>query len=160
MTLPSKQALRDELASLLAADLDTLERAHKATREGATHAEAKPENDKDTRALEQSYLARGQAQRVEELRTSLAEVQAMPLRAFGDGQPVALGAIVALEEDGDEQVLFLAPHGGGSRLGEGAVQVVTPRSPLGLALLGKQAGDDCEVRLAGRTRELVVVRVE
>jgi len=51
MTAPSKQALRDELASLLSADLDVLERAQKATREAATHEEAKPENDKDTRAL-------------------------------------------------------------------------------------------------------------
>ena len=45
----------------VAADLASLQRAHRATVEGATHEEAKPENDKDTRALEQSYLARGQS---------------------------------------------------------------------------------------------------
>jgi len=73
---PSKQALRDELARVLAADLDVRERAHRAAREGATHEEAKPENDKDTRALEQSYLARGEALRIEELRAGLADVSA------------------------------------------------------------------------------------
>ena len=52
----NKTALRTELAALLAADLETLEKAHRATREGVTHEDAKPENDKDTRALEQSYL--------------------------------------------------------------------------------------------------------
>jgi len=41
--------------------------AQRTVVEGATHEENKPENDKDTRALEQSYLARGQAQRVVEL---------------------------------------------------------------------------------------------
>ena len=46
---------------LTAADLATLEKAQHATQAAATHEEAKPENDKDTRALEQSYLARGQA---------------------------------------------------------------------------------------------------
>ena len=154
-----KAALRSELASLLAADLETVERAHKATREGATHEEAKPENDKDTRALEQQYLARGQAMRVEELRAAVAEVGAMGLRAFGEDEGVALGAVVTIDEDGEESTLFLAPQGGGSRLAAGEVQVVTPRSPLGRALLGKRAGEDVEVRLAGKTRALAVVRV-
>ena len=54
--MTTKQALKTELAALLAADLETLEKAHRATREGVTHEDAKPENDKDTRALEQTYL--------------------------------------------------------------------------------------------------------
>jgi transcription elongation GreA/GreB family factor len=157
--LPSKQALKDELIRLLTADLETLERAQQATREAATHEQAKPENDKDTRALEQSYLARGQALRVEELRAGLAEVMSMPVRAFAEGQPAALGALVTVEEDGGELVLFIAPHHGGSTLAGGAVQVVTPKSPLGRALLGKRAGDDCDVQLAQRVRELSVIRV-
>jgi hypothetical protein len=158
--LPGKPALKDELLRILSADLDTRERAHRAAREAATHEEAKPENDKDTRALEQSYLARGEALRIEELRSGLAEVGAMPSRAFGEVEPAALGALVLAEEGGAEVVLWLAPYGGGNRLADGRVQVVTPRSPLGRALLGKRPGDDCEVALAGKTRVLVVVRVD
>jgi hypothetical protein len=78
----SKGALKEELERLLAADLEARERAYRLAREAATHEEAKPENDKDTRALEQSYLARGEAARVEELRASLAEVRAMVVKAF------------------------------------------------------------------------------
>ncbi len=156
---PTKTALRDELLAHLAADLDTAARAQAATRAGATHEESKPENDKDTRALEQSYLARGQALRVDELRGALAEVKAMALRAFEDGQAAALGALVTADE-GDATVrFFLAPQGGGAKLGAGAVLVVTPKSPLGRALIGKRAGDACEVLLAGRTRELSIVAV-
>lgn len=73
---PDKAALRDELARSMAADLAVRERAYEGARAGATHEEAKPENDKDTRALEQSYLARGEAARVEEQRTALAEIEA------------------------------------------------------------------------------------
>jgi len=156
----SKGALRDELARLLAADLETRERAHRAAREAATHEEAKPENDKDTRALEQSYLARGEAGRVEELRTSLAEVRAMPVNAIAEGERATLGALVTVDEDGVESVYWLAPRGGGARLADGRVQVVTPSSPLGRALVGKREGDDCSVALAGKTRELAIVRVE
>jgi transcription elongation GreA/GreB family factor len=155
-----KHALRDELARMLAADLDTRERAHSAAREGATHEEARAENDKDTRALEQSYLARGEAVRVEQLRAALAEVQAMPVRSFLEEERAALGALVTLEEDGEELVVWLAPQGGGSRLAGGRVQVVTPASPLGRAILGKVAGDDLTVAVAGRTREPSIVRVE
>ena len=52
-----KNALRDELVARVAEELEALERAHRAVMEAATHEEAKPENDKDTRALEQSYLS-------------------------------------------------------------------------------------------------------
>lgn len=155
-----KQALRDELARIVAADLDTRERAHRAAREGATHEEARPENDKDTRALEQSYLARGEAARVEQLRAALADVQAMPLRSFREEERAALGALVTLEEDGEELVVWLAPSGGGIRLADGRVQVVTPPSPLGRAILGKVTGDDLTVAVGGRTRELSILRVE
>jgi transcription elongation GreA/GreB family factor len=158
-----KSELKRELESRLAVELDAVERAHRSTREAATHEEAKPENDKDTRALEQSYLARGQALRVEDLRAAVADVGAMPLRDFTGDDPIALGALVAAEEDGASGGatvvrFFIAAHGGGTRL-TGEVQVVTPRSPLGQALLGKREGDDCEVRLAGRTRVLSIVRV-
>jgi transcription elongation GreA/GreB family factor len=156
--LASKTELKAELLALLAADLDTLEKAHRATREGATHEEAKPENDKDTRALEQSYLARGQAARIEELRASVASVGALAPRDF-EGRPAALGALVTVEENGAVSTLLLAPGGGGARLDHGAVQVVTPASPLGRAVLGKQEGDEVELVLAGKTRSMQVLRV-
>ncbi|HEY4122589.1 MAG TPA: hypothetical protein VGM56_32215 [Byssovorax sp.] len=156
-----KADLRDELAERMAAALATLESAHKTTQAGATHEQAKPENDKDTRALEQSYLARGQAVRVDELRASLAEVRAMPVKAFAEGAPAALGALALVEEDGRATWVFLAPGGGGEKLGDGGeVTVVTPRSPLGRAILGKRTGDDADLTTQGRRRALDVLDVK
>jgi transcription elongation GreA/GreB family factor len=154
-----KTDLKSELLAQLGEQLAAARRAHAAAVEGATHSEATPENDKDTRGLEQSYLARGQAQRVEELAAAVAEVEALALRSFGDGDPIGLGALVTAEEN-DERLRFVAPHGGGSALAGGAVQTITPRSPLGKALVGKRVGDDGEVRLPGKVRELVVVAIE
>ena len=59
------------LRESVSADLTTMSAAQRAVVDGATHEENRPENDKDTRALEQSYLARGQAQRVVELQHAL-----------------------------------------------------------------------------------------
>jgi transcription elongation GreA/GreB family factor len=156
---PSTKAhLKEQLVQVLAADLVVRERAYRTAYDAATHHEAKPENDKDTRALESSYLARGEALRLEELRAALVEVQAMPAQTF-EGGPARLGALVVTEEDGARAIFLIAPHGGGARLDEGAVQVITPKSPLGRALLGANTGDDCEVRLAGKPRTLSIVSV-
>jgi transcription elongation GreA/GreB family factor len=156
---PSRTSLREELSRALGADLTVRERAYRAAREAATHEEAKPENDKDTRALEQSYLARGEALRLEELRSALAELQSMALKAPDSDGPVALGTVVGTDEEGEEALFWLAPCGGGTRLAGGAVQVLTPKSPLGRALLGGRLGDECEVQLAGKKRVLRIVSV-
>jgi transcription elongation GreA/GreB family factor len=155
----TKGALKEELAGCLAADLALRERSYRASRDAATHEEAKPENDKDTRALEQSYLARGEARRYEEIRSALSDVEAIAVRDFGPGAPVVLGALVTTEENGKRALLWVAPHGGGSRLAGGEVHVVTPKSPLGQAILGKCEGDECEVGLNGRRRLLTIVSV-
>ncbi len=150
-----KTALHAELLAQLTAQLAAAQAAHAAAIEGATHAEAKPENDKDTRGLEQSYLARGQAQRVAELEVAVAVVTKLTLRAFKSADPVAISAVITVEEEGTEHRFFLVPHGGGNVLA-GGIQVVTPSSPLGAALLGKRIEDELEIKLPGKTRSLVI----
>jgi transcription elongation GreA/GreB family factor len=160
MTGPAidKTALQAELVAQLATTLEGAERAHAAAIEGATHTEARAENPKDTRGLEQSYLARGQAQRVAELSAGVAAVAALAVRGFAETEAIALGALVTVSDDGERKQLFIAPHGGGSVLA-GGVQVVTPSSPLGRALLGKRLDDEVELRLPGRLRTLLVVAI-
>src|SRR3954463_2534014 len=102
-----KVALRDELRAQLQSALERATAAYAAAVEGATHAEARAENDKDTRGLEQSYLARGQAQRVVDLEAELADVQALVLRSFGGGDAVAAGALVTVIDDDAERRYFV-----------------------------------------------------
>lgn len=159
VSTPNKRALFDELVATVEGDLRAQEEAHRVALEGATHAESKPENDKDTRALEASYLARGQAARVEALRDDLATLRSLAVRELDDGSPVALGAWVTLTEDEVESQVLVAPCGGGATLSGGRVKVVTPASPLGRALIGRSTGDVVEVELGGRRRELEVTQV-
>lgn len=154
-----KRRLLAELQGRLRADHAALARVQQATVAGATSDEAKSEHSKDTRALEQAYLARGQAQRVEEVREGLARVAALPRRVFAEGEPIAVGALVEIEEEGATTILLLVPHGGGIRL-SGGEQVVTPASPLGRALIGRTSGDSIEITVAGRPRALRVRDVE
>ena len=153
-----KRALHAELIARLEAELAAMERAHQSTVAGMTHEQAKPENDKDTRALEQGYLARGQAQRVEELRVAVGETKAMTLRTFAEDAPIGVSALVTYEDERGEQRAFVTMHGGGETL-SGGVKVVTTLSPLGRALVGKCVGDDAELVQAGKTRTLSILTV-
>lgn len=156
---PDKTALKEALLQAVRESLDVLARAQEDAQAGATHDEAKAEDDKDTRAIEQSYVARGHAMRIEELTNAVIELDAMQVRKFGDDQPIAISALITVDENGTTYKYFMAPHGGGITL-FGDIQVVTPKSPLGKAMLGKREGDDCEVRVGPRVRELAIESVE
>jgi transcription elongation GreA/GreB family factor len=160
MPSPTRRALTDELLARLTDDLAVLEREQAETHRAATHEQAKAENSKDTRALEQSYLARGQAMRVEALREAIARVKATAVGPLDPGAAVALGALVTAGYADGERRFLLMPAGGGARLGGGAVQVVTPESPVGRALLGRRAGDEVSASVAGKRVELELLRVE
>jgi len=154
-----KNTLKAELLAQLESALATARAAHKAAVEGATHAEARPENDKDTRGLEQSYLARGVAQRAAELEAAVAAIAGWQPRAFAADAAIALGALVTVDDDGRARSFLIAGHGGGVTL-PGGVTVITPTSPIGRALLGRRVDDDCEVELGGSPRTFSISAVE
>jgi transcription elongation GreA/GreB family factor len=158
---PDKRQVLDSVITRLQELAAQMAHHAESTREGATHAEAKPENDKDTRALEQSYLARGQAMRVEEIVEHVQVLRFLNLRRFDERDAIAAGALVEIEGDEQTRVVFMLPHGGGVEVSVDGVgiQVVTPISPLGKALLGRTVGDDFELRMRNTKREYVIARV-
>ena len=169
--LTLKQELVSTLLTKLEDELANMRRAAKDAREAATHEEAKPENDKDTRALEASYLAGAQAARVRDIEGAIKAITAMPLLEL-EGKPIQSSAIVTLEdEDEVRTTFFVAPFGGGVVLTAGSppsslsTQVVTPQSPRGQVLLGRREGDVVEVRTTdvrgakSAPRELTIVEV-
>ncbi len=156
---PNKTAVVDALRRALTEQLHTLCGAVQAAVQAATDEEARPENKYDTRALEQSYLAAGQTERIEALRRTLA--------ALHNWQPtarleqVAAGALVLVEDRKGANWLFITPFAAAALLQVAgmAVQTVWQGAPLALALLGKQAGDEVTARVAGGVRELEVLTV-
>jgi transcription elongation GreA/GreB family factor len=154
-----KTVLKTELVAVLTAALDVARASHAAAVAGATDDEARPENDKDTRGLEQSYLARGQAARVAELEAAATETTAFIIKRFLPTDGVGLCALIEVDDGDVTHRYFIAPHGGGTLLA-GGVQVVTLASPIGRALLGKRVGDEVELRLPGKLRSLVIVSIK
>jgi transcription elongation GreA/GreB family factor len=154
-----KTALKSELVAVLTAALDAARASHAAAVAGATDDEARPENNKDTRGLEQSYLARGQAARVPELETATTETTALVIKRFQPTDAVGMCALVKVDEGDVTHRYFIAPHGGGTVLA-GGVQVVTLASPIGRALVGTRVNNEVEFQLFGKLRSLVIVSIE
>ncbi len=157
-----KAAVLSSIQARLKADLDDVTGSQLQIIAGATHSESRAENDKDTRALESTYLARGLARRVGQLREAVAQMAVLQIREFGTEDPVALGAVVELQaDDGEARCYFLAPAAGGMELkiGDREVQVVTPSSPIGRSILGKHVGDEVDVRTPQGRRESTVTRL-
>jgi len=151
-----KAILLETIRARLGDDLALLDGAARKAHEAATHEENIPDNKYATLALEASYIAQGQANRAQQIRQALAAYRQLELRAFADGDPVRLGALVELEdEDGGQRSLFLGPAAGGLKLVRDGreILVVTPDAPLGRALLGCRIGD--EVELGGRSYEIL-----
>ena len=155
----NKHAVHQLVLEKLALDLEIAQRAAQTAYETATHEENIAENKYDTLGLEASYLAAGQAKRVEEIKQALALCQNMQLRAFDDQRGIEIGALLGLEdENGRQQWLFLAPDAAGLKVdvvGQ-PVTVITPRSPLGKSLLGKFEGDEVEILVAGARQHFTV----
>lgn len=156
-----KRALIQELITVARGEIAVLDRAARSAREAATHEESRPENDKDTRAIEASYLAGAQADRIRDIERVINGLEFLPLRAFTATDPIASAALVEVDVDGKRSHYFLAPQGGGLRVTiEGVViQVITPPSPVGRALLGRSSGEVVEVRAEGGVREYEIVAV-
>ena len=118
----------------------------------ATNDENVAENKYDTLALEASYLAHGQAQRVAQCEADIIAFKKLDISAKST---VVLGSLVELVDQQDKcKYLFIGPSAGGLKVLSGSkeVVIVTPNSPLGYALMGRELDDEISVKIA----ELVV----
>lgn len=157
-----KARILSALTAHLRRELEDLQVAAAAARDGATHEDAKPENEYDTRALEQSYLAGAQAARVDNLAAAVALLEAFRLPELVEGDPCVVGtAVVVEDEEGEVRRYFLSEVGGGAKLEVEGVRwwVLTPISPLGKKLLGRRQGDVVEHVVRGAGVELEIVEI-
>ena len=157
-----KQRLLRDLQDRIASNLDALVRRQQDTQKGATHEENRAEHAKDTRATEQSYLARGLAARVEEMRQTLSNLEKIELMSFDAQDPIGLTALVVLgDDDIQEQTWWLLPGPGGIELSQAGTRIrtLTQAAPLGRALIGLHLGDEGSFSTPGGVRHFEVLEI-
>ncbi len=108
------------------------------------------ETQYDTLAIEASYLAEGQSKRVIELQAAINAYQTLHIIDFDENKPIALTALVQLSKDSqNKHWFFIGPAAGGFRclIDAQHITIITPQSPMGLALIGKYQEDDIDIKL-------------
>lgn len=157
----NKSSALELIIAKLKVDLDVAQRAAQTAYETATHEENIAENKYDTLGLEASYLAAGQARRVEEIRQSLVLFQNLSLRPFDEQRGIQIGDLLSLEAgNGSQQQVFLGPDAAGLKIYQNdfLITVITPRAPLGQNLLGKAEGDVIEITINGARQSFEVTQ--
>ncbi len=152
-----KKRLLTEIVAHLEEVSQTMHAAAKATHEAATHEDAKAENKYDTRGLEASYLAEGQARQAEEAEANLRRFQQLSSDPFPKTEPIEIGALVTVEMAGFRDRYFCGPGAGGVEMeldGEECI-IVTRDSPIGSHVYGAREGSSFEIN--GRRATIVAV---
>ena len=154
-----KIAVIQKILDTLQTELETYTRAAKFSHAEATAEENRAENKYDTRGLEASYLAAGQANKVMELEAALETFEGLKEQPVADA--IEIGSLFELQQDGFVEWYFLGPTAGGTEIeiDDTEVLVITPESPLGSQIMGLEAGAKASLELGGRTQKAVVQAV-
>lgn len=149
----------DQISASIAVLVQSAKEAHAA----ATHVENKPEDEYDTRGLEASYLAGAQSRRALELEELLNIYKFVDILTFTKTTPIASTAVIELQaEDGNHKWCLMMPQGGGMHVEfEGKrIDVITPQSPLGSAVLGKLVGEQVTVEIQNVQKDFDILSVQ
>jgi len=110
------------------------------------------ETQYDTLAIESAYLAEGQSRRIVEFELAIEALEQLSnqleVANIEVNKVVKLGSIVQLADDEKfESWFFITPAAAGYRLSidDKNFTVITPKSPMGFALMNKNVDDEVEV---------------
>jgi transcription elongation GreA/GreB family factor len=119
----------------------------------------------DTFKQEAQFMVAGCEKRISELTKSvcaLREFAGSPALLRGPASTVKAGAIVTvLNSSGIQTVYFVLPAGGGEEItvDNRIYRTLTPMSPLGRALLNREAGDCVEFQVDNKKQTLEIVDI-
>ena len=138
-----KSELLEKTRHQLKVRLDRLAKAASDAHAAATDPDSKAEGKYDTRSLEASYLAAGQAKQADEFAAAVRAFDAWTPPPFDIDSPIALGALVEVDIRGETGHFLLAPAGGGMVVDVNGLEItlLTPASSLYQNLLGRRTGD-------------------
>jgi transcription elongation GreA/GreB family factor len=158
----NKVAIVDAILLAIETELESCRAAARDAGRAATDPDSKAENKYDTRNLEASYIARGQALRLDELTAALQDYQELRHIAGNPRNKVRIGALVLLESEDEDTFYFIGPAMGGLevKVERHEIQVLTPSSPLGGKLMGQEIGYAFELRTGSPSTRREILDIE
>jgi hypothetical protein len=142
-----KAQLLDHIRTELRTRLERLSKAAFEAHAAATDPGSKAEGKYDTRSLEASYLAAGQARQVDELAESVRIFESLSLPDFQPDAEIDAGALVKADLNREATIFLLVPTCGGMMVEHAGKEITLlgPDSALYGKLLGMRAGESLEI---------------
>ncbi len=142
-----KSQLIAQIRTELRAQLERLSKTAMEAHAAATDPGSKAEGKYDTRSLEASYLAAGQARQVDELAESVRIYDSLVLPDFEMADPIDAGALVEANLAGETVFFLLVPTSGGLVVSHHHMEItlLTPASELYRKLLGMRMGESLDL---------------
>ena len=156
----NKSELRQIIIDQLESRLRIAQSATQRAIDAATDEETVPEHKYDTLALEASYLAHGQAVRVQECEDDIQCYRNLVLR---DSEKITVSSYVVVIDERDQyKHFYIGPEVGGMSVtwNDNEVAIVTANAPFGQALMGKEVGDEIEFKVADKQFCYEVISVD
>lgn len=154
------ERLHQALVEYAVSRVEVAKEAVVQARTAATDRESVAETKWDTFGLENSYLAHGQSVRVAECESDLAYFRKL---SFAQSEEVMVGSVLKLErDDGWSKIIVLSACCGGGEFACGSgedVLLVTPQTPLGKSLIGKEEGDEVQMKNRGVALKAEITRI-
>lgn len=157
-----REAIRRQVLAALEEQRQLIARAVAEAASATTHADARQEGKYDTRAIETSYLAGAQAERLQDLAQKIQTIERIQLPAQKPDLPIRATSLICTEDDsGAELWYMILPGAGGLNVcADGvSVTILAPESPLGREFLGKSTGDEVSVGKGDSERFLTVRKI-
>lgn len=156
-----KQAILQETIRLMNGTLEDLLSSNKSVKERAIEAPGSNVSHSDTSKSQLQTLSFGLDQRISDARS---ELYALKEHKLTNMSVVALGSLIYLEnvDNGGEKHYYVLPGNAGTSIStdKGDVTIITPKSPLFMAMKGKQADDEFVFQHNNSKTRYYVVEVE
>ncbi|KAF7787311.1 hypothetical protein PRUB_a4509 [Pseudoalteromonas rubra] len=157
----NKSHVIEHLRFALERKLQEAQEAADSARADAIHEQSAAETQYDSLSIESGYLAEGQSERVDQAHKAIQAFEQTYTLSRPDA--VQVGALVELvDEQGQHHWFYVGPCEGGLKvvLGATEVRVITLASPIGLALQGRDLGEEIEFNFNGTTQWLEVLELQ
>lgn len=162
--MKDKMAIIETVVSVLEGQLRDAVRSLQAAHDAIADAPGPMQSHSDTTRFQKSILAQSAGRSMSEKELAIATLREIASAlSTKTGDTVALGMIVRLErEDGFRARYIILPYGGGISVGSGSdgILVITPQSPLAVALLGKREWDEIELQTESRPSRYTIIALE
>lgn len=156
----NKTSLLSELIDLIRSDIAEQRKSFDFARQTSIDAPGRMQSRYDTMGVEAAWVADGLAKSLNEKEMHIVRLQKIQINE--SPKNVCIGSIVVISSDDSspQEHYFILPVASGYKLQAEnlSITTLTPLTPLGKVLVGKEVGDEIEVKFP-KPRSVVIEQI-